>query len=47
VANFTWNEFVVGNGGSDAAMHLNRKVSPQGTKVSGQTWVATVIISLS
>lgn len=37
-ANFAWNEFTVASGNSDAADNLNRKVSAQGTKASGQTW---------
>lgn len=46
-ANFDWNEFTVANGNSDAATNLNRKVSAQGTKVSGQTWELTLEITLS
>ena len=46
-ANFDWNEFTVANGNSDAAVNLNRKVSTQGTKVSGQTWELTLEITLS
>lgn len=46
-ANFNWNEFTVANGNSDAAVNLNRKVSAQGTKVSGQTWELTLEITLS
>ena len=45
-ANFDWNEFGVFNASSAGTM-LNRKVSAQGTKVSGQTWRFTVEISLS
>jgi hypothetical protein len=37
-ANFAWNEMTVANGNSDASENLNRKVSSQGTKASGQTW---------
>ena len=43
-ANFAWNEFTVANGNSDSATNLNRKVSSQGTKQSGQTWVPTLTI---
>ncbi len=46
-ANFSWNEFTVANGNSDDAKNLNRKVSAQGTKVSGQTWELTLEITLS
>jgi hypothetical protein len=46
-ANFAWNEFTVANGSSDAAKNLNRKVSAQGTKTSGQTWELTLEITLS
>lgn len=46
-ANFAWNEFTVANGSSDSAKNLNRKVSAQGTKSSGQTWRLTLDITLS
>lgn len=46
-ANFAWNEFTVANGNSDAADNLNRKVSAQGTKASGQTWTLDLSITLS
>lgn len=46
-ANFAWNEFTVANGNSDAAKNLNRLVSAQGTKTSGQIWQVTVEITLS
>lgn len=46
-ANYAWNEFTVANGNSDAATNLNRKVSAQGTKTSGQTWQITLEITLS
>jgi len=45
-ANFTWNEFTIDNG-STANKNMNRKVSAQGTKTSGQTWVLTLEITLS
>jgi hypothetical protein len=44
-ANYSWNEFVIKNATSGVC--LNRKVSNQGTKASGQTWVITVTLSLS
>lgn len=46
-ANFAWNEFTVANGNSDAADNLNRKVSAQGTKASGQIWTVDVEITWS
>lgn len=46
-ANFAWNEFTVANGNSDAAKNLNRKVSAQGTKSSGQVWILTLTITFS
>lgn len=46
-ANFAWNEFTVANGNSDASANLNRKVSAQGTKASGQTWTLDLAITLS
>ena len=46
-ANFAWNEFTVANGSDDTAVNLNRKVSAQGTKSSGQVWQVQVEISLS
>jgi len=46
-ANWSWNEFTVANGNSDAAANLNRKVSAQGTKASGQTWTLDLDITFS
>jgi len=46
-ANFPWNEFTVANGNSDSAVNLNRKVSSQGTKISGQIWELALKIKLS
>lgn len=45
--NFAWNEFTVANGNSDGADNLNRKVSSQGTKASGQTWTLDLAITFS
>lgn len=45
-ANFAWNEFIVDNGAT-AAVAMNRKVSTQGTKASGQTWTLQLAITLS
>lgn len=46
-ANFDWMEFSVANGSSGSAKNANRKVSAQGTKVSGQTWTLDLTITLS
>ncbi len=46
-ANFAWNELTVSNGNSDSSVNLNRRVSAQGTKASGQTWQVTLTISIS
>ena len=46
-ANFAWNEFTVANGSSGSAKNLNRKVSAQGTKTSGQTWTLSLAITFS
>ena len=45
--NFDWNEFTVADGTDDTATNLNRKVSAQGTKASGQTWTVDLQITLS
>lgn len=46
-ANHDWKEFTVVNAGDDSGDNLNRRVSDQGTKVSGQTWVLTLEITFS
>jgi hypothetical protein len=47
-ANWHWQEFAVDCGSAAAGVApLNRKVSDQGTKTSGQTWVLTLEITLS
>ena len=46
-ANFDWQEFTVANGSDDSAKNLNRKVSDQGTKTSGQQWQLSLEITLS
>ena len=46
-ANYAWNEFTVVNAADDGGQNLNRKVSAQGTKTSGQTWELTLEISLT
>ena len=50
VANYQWQEFITDEGtasntGPVVATCLNRGVSNQGTKASGQTWTATETIS--
>lgn len=45
--NFAWNEFTVLNGPSGTGTALNRLVSAQGTKASGQTWTLQLAITLS
>ncbi|HSW37858.1 MAG TPA: hypothetical protein VLL97_00025 [Acidobacteriota bacterium] len=46
-ANYAWKEFTVSNSNSDAGKNLNRKVSDQGTKASGQTWTVDLSITFS
>src|SRR6185437_10619267 len=47
-ANYAWNEFSVRNASSEASgQALNRLVSAQGTKTSGQTWQVQIQITLS
>lgn len=46
-ANFSWQEFTVINAATDSGDNLNRKVSDQGTKASGQTWTVDVAITIS
>lgn len=46
VANYAWNEFCVDNGAA-AGKTLNRKVSAQGTKTTGQTWTLDLSITFS
>jgi hypothetical protein len=47
-ANFAWEEFSVMNGSDETtAKNLNRKVSSQGTKASGQTWQLDLTITFS
>lgn len=45
-ANQAWNEFGVLNAATSGKL-MNRKVSSQGTKTSGQTWELTLEITLS
>lgn len=44
-ANYSWQEFISDNGTAGHAM--NRLVSNQGTKTSGQSWQLTLTITLS
>jgi len=47
-ANYAWNEFVISNASSKGSgTCINRLVSSQGTKTSGQTWVLTLQITWS
>ena len=46
-ANYAWQEFTVANASSGTGKNLNRKVSDQGTKASGQTWTVQLQITLS
>ncbi len=41
-ANHPWQEFAISNG----TVNLNRKVSDQGTKISGQVWTLTLEITM-
>ena len=46
-ANYAWQEFTVSNTSSGTGKNLNRKVSAQGSKASGQVWTLQVSITLS
>ena len=46
VANHAWQEHAVTNAASGPTI-LNRKLSDQGTKTAGQTWVESLEVSLS
>lgn len=46
-ANFAWNEFTIVNAADDTGTNLNRKVSSQGTKASGQTWTLDMTLTIS
>lgn len=46
-ANYDWNEFTIVNASSDTGTNLNRKVSAQGTKASGQTWTLDLTLAVS
>lgn len=46
-ANYAWKEFTVVNASSDTGTNLNRKVSDQGTKASGQVWTVDIAITIT
>lgn len=46
-ANYAWEEFTVVNASTDTGTNLNRKVSSQGTKASGQTWTLDLTLTVS
>lgn len=46
-ANHSWQEFTVSNSTDGTGDNLNRKVSNQGTKASGQTWTIDLEITFS
>lgn len=46
-ANFAWNEFDVVTASGTVGIPLNRKVSAQGTKTSGQNWTLEVDVALA
>lgn len=46
-ANFDWREFTIVNTADDTGINLNRKISSQGTKASGQIWTLDFSVTLS
>jgi len=46
-ANYAWQEFTIVNASTDTGTNLNRKVSNQGTKASGQTWTLDMTLTIS
>lgn len=46
-ANISWQEFTVVNASTDAGENLNRRVTNQGTKTAGQTWVLDLELTFS
>ncbi len=46
-ANFAWNEMCVTNASGTGGQDLNRKVSAQGTKTSGQNWTLQLDVTLT
>ena len=47
VANYAWKEFTIINAATDTGKNLNRKVSDQGTKTTGQIWTVDLAITFS
>lgn len=45
--NHAWEEFTVVNASTDTGKNLNRKVTSKGTKVSGESWTASVKITFA
>lgn len=45
-ANYAWQEFIISNGSSGTTA-LNRVVSAQSTKMSGQTWTVNVAVTMN
>lgn len=45
--NHDWREFTICNSAANTGDNLNRKVSDQGTKASGQTWTLDLEITFS
>jgi hypothetical protein len=46
-ANIGWKEWVIANGGTSSAYHLNRFVQDLGTKSSAATWTMTATVAFS
>lgn len=46
-ANFAWEEYTVVNAVNDAGENLNRRATPKGTKVLGETWTLSLQITFS
>lgn len=46
-ANFDWREFTIVNTADDTGVNLNRKVSSQGTKASGQIWTLDFTLTIT
>ena len=46
-ANFSWMEWTVANGCSDAYVNLNRKYAVMGVKQAGATWILQVTLTIS
>ena len=46
-ANYSWQEFSLGNADAGAGVNFNRKISDQGTKVAGQTFTLNLTLALA